>query len=156
MPTKGNATKVIRFLEDFQWEGIPREKYKDDGSNFKGVSRANLVGMRDESPLFHLRYFEITPGGYTTYERHRHEHVVYVIRGQGTFRGKNGKTPVKVGDIVYTSPDDPHQLLNASEQTFGFLCIVNAKRDKPIPLEGGLESSCIDPDVIKEIEDAED
>lgn len=155
MTTKGNVSKVIRFLGDFNWDGIPREKYKDDGSNFKGVSRANLIGMRNESPLFHLRYFEIAPGGYTTYEQHKHEHVVYIIRGQGIFRNKDDKIPATIGDILYTSPDSPHQLRNESSEPFGFLCIVNAERDKPVPLEGGSESSCIDPEIIEKIENEE-
>ena len=40
------------------------------------------------------------------------------------------------GDVVYVSPNEPHQLLCPAEchEPLGFLCIVNAVRDKPVPL----------------------
>jgi ribulose-bisphosphate carboxylase large chain len=42
-----------------------------------------LSGKRGESQRFHVRYFEIAPGGYSTLEKHEHEHVVIPIRGRG-------------------------------------------------------------------------
>jgi quercetin dioxygenase-like cupin family protein len=38
-------------------------------------------------------------------------------------------------DTVYISPDTVHQLLNPFDAPFGFLCIVNARRDKPKVLD---------------------
>jgi ribulose-bisphosphate carboxylase large chain len=35
-------------------------------------------------------------------------------------------------DVVHISPNTPHQLLNPFDEPFGFLCVVPAKRDKPI------------------------
>ena len=38
----------------------------------------------------------------------------------------------------YVSPDDPHQFRNPEDATepFGFLCIVNAERDRPQAVDG--------------------
>ena len=37
------------------------------------------------------------------------------------------------GDVIYVAPNDPHQFRNPDDATepFGFLCIVNAERDRP-------------------------
>ena len=37
------------------------------------------------------------------------------------------------GDTVYVAPNEVHQLRNVSkEEPFGFLCIVDAERDRPV------------------------
>ena len=156
MPDSDNASKIMKFLEGYHWEGALPEAYKDDGSNFKGVTRVNLIGTRGESTKFHLRYFEVAPGGYTTYEKHRHEHVVFVIRGAGIFRAQDQRLQLKEGDIAYVRPNDAHQFANEGDQPFGFLCIVDADRDRPVPLEGGGDSSCFGPEIIKIIEELDE
>ena len=155
MTDKRNISKVLELLEPFRWKTIQPEAYKEDGSNFKGVGRTSLIGTRSESTSFHLRYFEIAPDGYTTYERHHHEHVVFVLRGRGVYRSETQRQSVKHGDVVYISPNDPHQFRNESTEPFGFLCIVDAKRDKPFALEQGDESSCFGPEVEEAFKKAE-
>src|SRR5690606_38853946 len=92
------------------------------------------IGNRGERTRFHVRYFEIDPGGFSSFECHRHEHVVVVLRGSGEVR--LGRSTKKMGflDIAYIAPDAPHQLRNPTEEPFGFLCIVNARRDRPKPV----------------------
>ena len=56
---------------------------------FRSVSdilRTELVGKNGESCKFHVRYFEVAPGGYSTLEKHVHEHVVIPLRGKGVVR----------------------------------------------------------------------
>ena len=45
---------------------------------------------------------------------------------------------VGFGDVIYVAPDDPHQFRNPQNSTepFGFLCIVNAERDRPVSVDG--------------------
>jgi quercetin dioxygenase-like cupin family protein len=83
---------------------------------------------------FHLRYFEIEPGGYTTYERHKHQHVVVALRGQGEVRLGDRWEPVNYGDVVYVAPNEPHQFRASGDEPFGFFCIVTADRDRPVPM----------------------
>lgn len=141
----GNVSKVIRAAGPHAWQGIPLEAYKPTTDTYKGVTRRELVGKRGESPRFHVRYFEVEPGGFTTWEKHEHEHVVIVQRGTGHAVVGTQAHAVTVGDIVYVSPSDPHQFrcpVKATEP-FGFLCLVNAERDRPVPVEGyGLCEVC--------------
>jgi len=135
---QGNHCKVLRFDSDFRWLGIASEAYKAEGTaEFKGISRTELVGKNGESCGFHLRYFEVAPGGYSTMEKHKHEHVVLPIRGQGVCMMNGIDRTIQYGDVVYISPSAPHQILcpASSTEPLGFLCLVNADRDKPVPLK---------------------
>jgi ribulose-bisphosphate carboxylase large chain len=78
-----------------------------------------------------LRYFEIAPGGYSSFETHRHEHVVIGIRGEGVCTVKKKKYSIGFLDTLYIETSAPHQLTNPFKEPFGFFCIVNAKRDRP-------------------------
>ena len=135
----GNHSKVIRRGADFTWHGVDIEPYKATTEHRKGITRRELSGKRGESQAFHVRYFEIEPGGYSTLEQHRHEHVVIPLRGRGEAQFGCYIYEVGMGDIVYVAPNDPHQFRNAEDATepFGFLCIVNAERDTPIAVDGG-------------------
>lgn len=137
-PVHGNHSKVIRHHGNFTWRDVPLESYKATTESWKGVTRRELVGKRGESPRFHVRYFELAPGGYSTLERHRHEHVVIPQRGRGEVRFGCYVYRVGFGDVVYIAPDDAHQFSNHddAEEPFGFLCIVNAERDRPLAVDG--------------------
>ena len=126
------ASRVIRH-EGFHWIGVPPVNYKDEGESWRAVTRHPLVGVREGTP-FHVRYFEIGPGGYTTLERHEHQHVVIALRGEGEVRLGYDRLPVRFGDVVYVASNDPHQFRATGDEPFGFLCIVAAERDRPVPL----------------------
>jgi ribulose-bisphosphate carboxylase large chain len=120
---------------DFRWEGIDDLPYKPEEGGWCGVIRRPLIGKGGESTQFHLRYFEISPGGMSSLERHRHEHVVVGLRGEGEVRIDGETHPVRFGDVVYVGPDAVHRFRNPSREPFGFLCIVDAERDQPRPVE---------------------
>ncbi|MCB1053499.1 MAG: cupin domain-containing protein [Acidobacteria bacterium] len=134
----GNISKIFRAMETGRWRYIDEEAYKKDTESYRGMTRRELIGKRGESTQFHLRYFEIEPGGYSTYEQHHHEHAVVVTRGSGEVRIGCRYLPAHCGDIIYVAPDDAHQFLNPDTNTepFGFLCIVNAERDRPRAADG--------------------
>jgi quercetin dioxygenase-like cupin family protein len=114
------------------WEGVPVQDYKQAAQHHCGVLRAVLVGERGEKTGFQVRYFEIAPGGFTTLEHHRHEHAVVVLRGTGQVRLGESWHQVSFGDTVYVAADEVHQLRNAEDEPFGFLCIVDSERDRPV------------------------
>lgn len=126
-----NISRIIRHRGGFKWTSIKSERYKEDGKSWSSVIRKTLTGNRGESAKFHLRYFEISPRGYTSMERHKHEHVVICIKGKGKVVLDDKRYSVGYLDIVYVSPNTVHQLINPYKEPFGFFCIVNAKRDKP-------------------------
>lgn len=129
-----SGSRVIHF-DGFRWQGVRALRYKDDeeGERWRDVTRQQLVGPKEATP-FHLRYFEVEPGGFTTLERHGHEHVVVVIRGEGRVRLGDEWDNLKFGDAVYVAPNEPHQFRASGSEPFGFICVVSAKRDRPEPL----------------------
>ena len=126
-----NKSSFYRHKGNFTWQGIKTEKYKDEGSHWADIVRRVLIGRHNESTKFHLRYFEISPGGYSSFEKHKHEHVVVGIRGKGKVLSGKRHYELNFLDTLYMAPNTPHQLSNPFNEPFGFLCIVNAKRDKP-------------------------
>ena len=60
-----------------------------------------------------------------------------VLRGAGKVRLGETWHDVGFGDVVYVAPDEVHQLRNAGAEPFGFLCVVDSERDRPVALQGG-------------------
>jgi ribulose-bisphosphate carboxylase large chain len=141
-PSVRTGSRVLRFRPaadpsaPHTWEGMPVVEYKQAADHHCGVTRTVLVGEGGEKTAFHVRYFEIAPGGFSTLERHEHEHVVVVVRGRGEVRLGESTHPVGFGDTVYIAPNEVHQLCNPSpSEPFGFLCMVDARRDAPVPAD---------------------
>lgn len=137
-PAGAAVSRVLRFRaaaapsEPNSWDGVAIAAYKAPADHHCGVNRAVLIGDSGEQTAFHVRYFEIAPGGNTTLEHHAHEHVVIVLRGHGEIRLGGTTHAVGHGDTVYVAPDEVHQLRNPStNEPFGFLCLVDAVRDVP-------------------------
>jgi ribulose-bisphosphate carboxylase large chain len=130
------APRVMRHRPDYSWSGVLTERYKAEDGTWSDVLRRTLVGGKGEQTRFHLRYFEVSPGGQTSLECHRHEHVVVCVRGRG--RCRVGRKTYEIGflDTLYIPPDVPHQLLNPYGEPFGFFCLVDARRDRPRPVRG--------------------
>lgn len=130
--TKPLKTCLYAHKGNCTWKSIKTEKYKTaPDSTWQNAVRMVLIGGKGEKAGFHLRYFEIAQNGSTSLERHRHEHVVIGIRGNGVCALE--KKTYKVGflDTLYIEPEAPHQFRNPFKEPFGFFCIVDAKRDKP-------------------------
>jgi ribulose-bisphosphate carboxylase large chain len=135
-------SRVLRFKSEAQeshlpyaWEGIPVAEYKQAAQHWRGVSRTVLTGEQGESTAFHVRYFELAPGGFTSCEEHKHEHTVVVLRGRGEVQLGPTTRELHFGDTVYVAPHEAHQFRNPSAtEPFGFLCIVDAQRDKSVVL----------------------
>ena len=128
---RSNRTTVYRHKGNFTWSGVRDEPYKAVGAEWSNIIRRVLIGSHGESAKFHVRYFEILPNGNSSVEQHRHEHVVIGVKGKGQVL--TGKTKRDIGymDTLYISPNTVHQLSNPYSEPFGFLCIVNARRDRP-------------------------
>jgi quercetin dioxygenase-like cupin family protein len=130
-----SRSRVMRFQPGFRWEGAAVQAYKHPTEHWCGVTRVPLVGGRGEATRFHLRYFEIAPGGFSSFEQHAHEHAVVILRGQGEVQLGGEAHPLGQGDVVYVAPHEPHQFRNpAGTEPLGFLCVVDAERDQPVPV----------------------
>ncbi|MCL4455800.1 MAG: cupin domain-containing protein [Nitrospirae bacterium] len=129
--TEAQKSTIYKHKGGFTWSGVKTEKYKQKDGNWSAIVRNVLIGNHGETAKFHLRYFEITPGGCSSLERHKHEHVVICVRGKGKIRMGKKFYALNYLDTAYVAPDTVHQLTNPFDEPFGFFCIVNAKRDKP-------------------------
>ena len=130
-PGTQNRTRLYKHKGNFRWKGIKLEKYKLAGKGWSDIVRHTLIGSHGETSRFHLRYFEIASGGYSSLEVHKHEHVIIGIRGRGVCTAGNKSYKIGFLDTVYIQPDALHQLKNPFNKPFGFFCVVNAKRDRP-------------------------
>lgn len=127
-----SASKVIKH-RGFRWEGIGVKVYKSDGGPYKDVTRQTLLGdgPGEESLNFVTRYFEIQPGGYSTFEVHQHPHAVFVLRGNGEVQLGRQRHAIVPFDVVYVAPETEHQFRATGSEPLGFLCVVDRTRDRP-------------------------
>ena len=131
-----SESKVLSFVDGFAWQAAVRKVYKEDGEqNWRGVARTSLVGGSDGIDVpFHTRYFEVEPGGFSSREKHAHQHVVVIVRGRASVQLGEREQPVSFGDVVYVAPWEVHQFKNSEDdEPLGFLCVVPAERDRPVP-----------------------
>lgn len=134
------------------FQGVPDTEYKPTrrltpgdlaaraaDENWAQVTRREIVGRVASVPDpcgFHLRHFEVAPGGYSSFEKHQHIHAVIIDRGIGEVRIRDAVYLVGPGDVVYIGPLTPHQFRCSADaaQPLSFFCVVDAVRDVPIPV----------------------
>jgi mannose-6-phosphate isomerase-like protein (cupin superfamily) len=138
---------VRRQTGEGTWEDVKVLRYKAEGSAlFKDVTRQLLFGSAALG--CELRYFEVQAGGFSTLERHEHVHAVMVLRGRGRCLVGTQIFDVAAHDLVEVPPLTWHQFRAAAEAPLGFLCMVNAQRDRPqLPGEEDLAALRRDPRV---------
>jgi quercetin dioxygenase-like cupin family protein len=130
---EARKASVVRRFDDkgaFRWEGVPLKEYKPDGTHFRDITRQVLFGEEEGLPT-QLRYFEMAPGGYSTFERHEHVHAVMILRGRGQALVGDAVHDVAEKDLVYIEPMTWHQFQAADDASLGFLCLVDCSRDRP-------------------------
>ncbi len=120
----------FRAFQEYRWEGVAHLPYKEDATTpFKSVTRQVLFHEPDIG--CELRYFEVSAGGYSTLERHEHAHAVLILRGSGDCMVGEEVRAVATNDLVSIPPWAWHQFRATLGEPLGFLCMVNALRDKP-------------------------
>jgi quercetin dioxygenase-like cupin family protein len=120
---------------DFRWDRVGVHPYKEDQLDaagnpiFRAITRQTLFS----EPVLgcELRYFEMAAGGYSTLERHEHAHAVMIFRGHGKCLLGGDVRTVGPHDLVTIPAWTWHQFRAEADAPLGFLCMVNALRDKP-------------------------
>lgn len=123
---------MITRFRDGDWEGLEVYAYKDNPGNWQHVTRQKL--NQDSDAAFDVRYFECAVGGYTSFERHEHEHFVVVVKGVGAVRLGDQLVTLNLYDAVRVPGHTPHQFRNTGSEPFGILCVVDRERDRPVHL----------------------
>ncbi len=115
---------------EFHWQGVEVLAYKQSGeAPFKDVTRQVL--FEDPELACQVRYFEVAAGGHTTLERHVHVHAVMVVRGRGRVLVGTAIHELAQHDLIKVPPLTWHQFRATDDGPLGFLCVVNADRDRP-------------------------
>jgi len=129
-PEKPSHDQIRRF-KDYRWDETDILAYKEEGSApFRAITRQTL--FRDPALRAELRYFEVSPGGYSTLERHEHMHAVLILRGRGEVLIGGEVRKIDTNDLVSIAPWTWHQFRANADAPLGFLCMVNVERDKPV------------------------
>jgi quercetin dioxygenase-like cupin family protein len=144
---KGERSLHRRAHSDYRWEGVEELPYKeDDRALFKSISRQVLFS--DPALRGELRYFEVAAGGFSTLERHQHMHAVLILRGRGHCLVGGEVKSLETRDLVTVPPLTWHQFRASKGEPLGFLCMVDAERDKPqLPTAEDLARIAADPAV---------
>lgn len=117
-------------LDALRWRDVEVLDYKrGDSAPFRDVTRQVLFDL--PSLGCQLRYFEVAAGGHTTLERHEHEHAVMIERGRGRVLVGDTIHDIAPHDLVHVPAMTWHQFVAAPDAPLGFLCMVNAERDRP-------------------------
>ncbi len=92
----------------------------------QNVRMRMLVGPQDGAEIFHMRHFEVAPGGHTPHHAHDYEHEVLILKGRGVVTGEAGDRPCQPGDVVWMPPNEKHQFQNTGAEPLELICLIPA------------------------------
>ena len=110
------------------WEKVEKLSYEEEGSHFSAITRQILF---EEGLPAQIRYFEIQPGGYSSFEKHKHVHAVMALHGRGQAIVGMETFEFAPYDLIYVPPHTWHQFLAGESTPLGFICMVDCNRDRP-------------------------
>lgn len=119
--TKQQYPRLPFQMKIFRYENVPA---KTEAEGARGVHVRWLITDETGAPNFVMRHFEIDPGGFSPLHSHSWEHEVFILEGEGTITSKDGKHPLRSGDVIFIAPGEEHQLTNTGRRTLKFLCMI--------------------------------
>ncbi len=93
-----------------------------------GAKMRMLVGPPDGAPNFHMRHFEVEPGGYTPHHQHDYEHEILILKGEGLARSEQGERKFHAGDVIWVPANEMHQFRNTGATPLEFICLIPAPK----------------------------
>lgn len=91
-----------------------------------GAKMRMLCGPSDGAANFHMRHFEVEPGGVTPHHQHDYEHEILILKGEGTALSEQGERRFKAGDVIWVPPNEMHQFRNTGAVPLEFICLIPA------------------------------
>ncbi len=98
-----------------------------EGAN--GAKMRMLIGPGEKAPNFHMRHFEVEPGGHTPHHQHDYEHEIVILKGAGVAQSEQGERQFSAGDIIYVPANEMHQFRNPGNEPLEFICLIPAPED---------------------------
>ncbi len=90
----------------------------------EGVSVRWLLSESNGAPTFAMREFTVKVNGNTPYHRHKWEHEVFILSGEGTVISESGETPLSAGSVILTDGNEYHSFRNTGIGDLKFLCMI--------------------------------
>jgi len=97
-----------------------------DADTVKNVTGRVAIGAGDGAKNFCMRVFEVGSGGFTPRHSHDWEHGIFVHAGRGEVYSRGAWKALSPGDIVFIPGGEEHQMRNAGDDTFVFVCLIPA------------------------------
>jgi quercetin dioxygenase-like cupin family protein len=92
---------------------------------FRGMNAHFALSKDDGCPRYALRIMEFEPGGHTALHAHAEEHEFYFLEGEPScVDGERRETRLRVGDVVYIAPFEPHQIRNVGSTRMRLICTI--------------------------------
>ncbi|MCR4428907.1 MAG: cupin domain-containing protein [Caldiserica bacterium] len=108
--------KIVPFWEvqfqEFQAETV------------QGVKGRVLIGKDDGAGNFCMRFFELSPGGFTPRHSHPWEHEIFIHKGQAEVLKDGGFIPVLPGTALFVPGGEEHQIRNPGDEPLQFVCLI--------------------------------
>ena len=92
------------------------------------VKMRMLIGPQENANVFHMRHFEVAPGGYTPHHQHDYEHEIVVLKGQGLARSAQGERSIQAGQVIWVPANEMHQFHNPGPSPLEFICLIPAPK----------------------------
>ena len=83
-----------------------------------------LISPEDGAENFAMRFFEIETGGKTPLHTHKHEHEVFIIKGEGVVWKEGKEVFIKPGTAIFVPPEEEHCFINKGQDTLQFICLI--------------------------------
>jgi len=97
-----------------------------DNDVAKGVTGRVAIGKKDGADHFCMRVFELAQGGHSPRHEHEWEHEIFVYRGKGEVFSKGQWHEISPGYTLLIPGNEEHQIRNAGDEPFIFVCLVPA------------------------------
>lgn len=94
-----------------------------------GAKMRMLIGPNDGAGNFHMRQFEVAPGGHTPHHAHDYEHEILILGGQGVAKSADGERTFSTGDVIFVPAGEKHQFVNNGSDPLTFICLIPAPQN---------------------------
>lgn len=102
---------------------VERDEVQAEG--VEGATIQWLLGPKQGTPHFHMRYVTVDPGGVIPLHSHGPIHQMFIVKGRGAVLYEGGETPVEEGSFVYMPSSKIHGTRNTGSDSLEFVCCVN-------------------------------
>lgn len=94
------------------------------------VTKQVLVGPEQGWDSHVMRLFTLKKGGKAPHHSHPWQHIIYALEGKGNLMMDNKDYPLLPHTTAYVPQDIIHQISNAGDTDFVFICIVPEYGDR--------------------------